>query len=210
MTLPLQPMTTAPRDGREVLIVLNAGEKHIAEWVGDNPDCVIRNLWTNGCESWADEAIKGWLDIAAMVRDSERYRFIRDNAIDYELRNSALPRSKRQQWAFKRRFTNYPYDVFETVDEAVDATRAAIDKEIAVDNQQAAETLRKEARELSTRIGYGVEVSAHEHGADAIEMLAWLFTPGRWDSLYGGYSHSDVPGDFRSYCERQWREHGRE
>lgn len=72
MTLPLQPMSTAHRDGREVLIVLNTGEKQIVEWVGENPNWVTRNMWTNGCDNWIDESIEGWLDLPALVQDSAR------------------------------------------------------------------------------------------------------------------------------------------
>lgn len=57
-------------------------------------------------------------NIRAMRKDADRYRHVRDNP-NHEIK------WRKNRVAFVPRFTNYEYDTFKTLDEAVDA---AIDK----------------------------------------------------------------------------------
>lgn len=70
MNLPLQPIDTAPRDGSEVLLYFRSGvsgrRKCIAEWDSAS------ERWSLCGISLTDAAFSGWLDIEALVRDSER------------------------------------------------------------------------------------------------------------------------------------------
>lgn len=78
MTLPLQPMSTAPRDGREVLIVLDAA---YARWSDSNR---ILARWSASISEWDegdgvshyDSVCVGWIDLEALVRDAERLDYL--------------------------------------------------------------------------------------------------------------------------------------
>ena len=76
MTLPLQPMDTAPRDGSEVLLVLaddySVGiSKTVACWSKDDEAWMLSDgtLFKN-------LAFSGWLDLKELVRDAERLELL--------------------------------------------------------------------------------------------------------------------------------------
>lgn len=70
MNLPLQPMDKAPRDGREVWIMRDPNTIVKCHWlrIDTNDECWCEN----GVPTWDDDDLLGWLDIEALVRDSER------------------------------------------------------------------------------------------------------------------------------------------
>lgn len=81
MTLPLQPMSTSPRDGSEVLLVFRGrGIKCIAEW------CATAERWSLCGISVTDAAFTGWLDIEALARDSARWDRVESEGLTVQRR----------------------------------------------------------------------------------------------------------------------------
>lgn len=103
MTLTLQPMTTAPRTGEEVWCLYDESNFIRATW-SEAEAC-----WVGNDQEYTDESFSGWLDLAALVRDSERLALVILMFQDHEwVRNLAAK-------------IEHPHDL--------DAWRTAIDKE---------------------------------------------------------------------------------
>lgn len=98
--LPLQPMTTAPREGSWIWCVFSQSMVRV-RW---EAEC---QRWRSGHFTYTDEEFSGWLDIPALVRDSERLDWLQ---VHYNMQN--------KYWYGER-----------TLRDAVDMARAAIDKE---------------------------------------------------------------------------------
>ncbi len=66
-----EPMNTAPRDGREVWLMLkNQNRMELRSWDED------RKQWRNYDLEYSDCYFSGWLDIDALVRDAALFQRI--------------------------------------------------------------------------------------------------------------------------------------
>lgn len=88
MTLPLQDIKTAPRDGSDVLLVLipklaepRGSDKVLARW------CPHNLSWRGINWSYPDDDFSGWLDIEALALDSARLDFLERYRKPGELRS---------------------------------------------------------------------------------------------------------------------------
>lgn len=123
-----EPMNTAPRDGREVWLMLKSGGQ------------LVKCRWTKHeeypLESWVsvdeqldgeyeDDQVSGWLDIEALARDSERLNHI--------LRNQGQCEIQPQPWikdVFDATCETCPLNITEWEQAWLTKARAAIDKEM--------------------------------------------------------------------------------
>ena len=77
MTLPLQPMPTAPRDGSEVLLKIdpaiwgNVEINTVSAWWN-----ALLGIWVARGDQYRDHHFSGWLDLPALARDAERLDYL--------------------------------------------------------------------------------------------------------------------------------------